>query len=146
MKRLCLLLTFLALLLTACGKKDLPAVSTVEPTQLSTSDSTQASYTEQETDPVPPMLIGAWRSLDPGELDMVETIEFFEDGSISVNCTYQGEDAGTIYGTYVIINGVLHCDMTSNGEPYILDYQYIIDGRELVLSNDSNEANYIKVS
>ncbi len=142
MKRILLLLTLLillvTLLLTGCGKKeDTPGVVTSEPTE-----NQQVSLTEA----VPPMLIGAWRSLDPGELDMVETIEFFENGEISVNCTYQGQDAGTIYGTYSITNGILHCDMTANNAPYIIDYQFLIDGRELTLVSEDNEANYIKVS
>lgn len=139
MKRLLILLILLSLLLTACGKTELPPVNTEEPSQ---SQNTEIA----ETEPVPPMLIGAWRSLDPGELDMVETIEFFEDGSMSVNCTYQGQDAGTIYGTYTITNGILHCDMIANDAPYIIDYQFLIDGRELILTNEDHEANYIKVS
>ena len=141
MKRFLILLILLTLLLTACGKTESPTVNTEE---LTKNQATQA--TETLTEAVPPMLIGAWRSLDPGELDMVETIEFFEDGSISVNCTYQGQDAGTIYGTYTIINGMLHCDMTANDAPYIIDYQFLIDGRELILINEDHEANYIKVS
>ncbi len=135
MKKLWILFLLLTLLLTGCGKTTpTPPVETVPP------ESTT------ETSPVPPMLIGAWRSLDPGELDMVETIEFFEDGSISVNCTYQGKDAGTIYGTYYIMEEFLHCDMTANDAPYILDYRFEIDGRELVLYDDDGAANYIKVS
>ena len=135
MKKLCVLTLLLALFLTGCGKKaPTPPVETVLP------ESTV------ETSPVPPMLIGMWRSLDPGELDMVETIEISEDGNISVNCTYQGQDAGTIYGTYYVTGEFLHCDMTANGAPYIIDYRFEIDGRELVLYDDDGAANYIKVS
>ena len=135
MKKLWIPLLLLALLLTGCGKKTpTPPVETVLP------ESTV------ETSPVPPMLIGMWRSLDPGELDMVETIEISEDGNISVNCTYQGQDAGTIYGTYYVMGDFLHCDMTANGAPYIIDYRFEIDGRELVLYDDDGAANYIKVS
>lgn len=135
MKKLCVLTLLLALFLTGCGKKTpTPPVETVLP------ESTV------ETSPVPPMLIGMWRSLDPGELDMVETIEISEDGNISVNCTYQGQDAGTIYGTYYVMGDFLHCDMTANGAPYIIDYRFEIDGRELVLYDDDGAANYIKVS
>ena len=135
MKKLCVLALLLALFLTGCGKKTpTPPVETVLP------ESTV------ETSPVPPMLIGMWRSLDPGELDMVETIEISEDGNISVNCTYQGQDAGTIYGTYYVTGEFLHCDMTANGAPYIIDYRFEIDGRELVLYDDDGAANYIKVS
>ncbi len=135
MKKLWILFLLLPLLLTACGTKD-PAPS-VEPIL------TEAAT---ETTPVPPMLMGMWRSLDPGELDMVETIEILEDGSISVHCTYQGKDAGTIYGTYYVMEDFLHCDMTANGAPYIIEYRFEIDGRELVLYDDDGAANYIKVS
>ena len=135
MKKLLILFLLLLLLLTACGKKDpVPPVETVLP------ESTV------ETTPVPPMLIGMWRSLDPGELDMVETIEIFKDGNITVSCTYQGQDAGTIYGTYYVTGDFLHCDMTANGTPYIIDYRFEIDGRELVLYDDDGAADYIKVS
>lgn len=135
MKKLCVLALLLALLLTGCGKKaPTPPVETVLP------ESTV------ETSPVPSMLIGMWRSLDPGELDMVETIEISEDGNISVNCTFQGRDAGTIYGTYYVTGDLLHCDMTANGAPYIIDYRFEIDGRELVLYDDDGAAHYIKVS
>ncbi len=135
MKILWILFLLLTLLLTGCGQNNpAPPVETV--LQESTA----------ETSPVPPMLIGMWRSLDPGELDMVETIEITEDGNISVNCTYQGKDAGTIYGTYFVMGEFLHCDMFANGAPYIIDYRFEIDGRELVLYDDDGAANYIKVS
>lgn len=139
MKKILILMILAALLLTGCGKKNSPPVETVDPHAQSTASTA-------ETSPIPPMLIGTWRSLDPGELDMVETIEFSEDGSISVNCTYQGADAGTIYGTYYIDGEILHCDMTANGSPYIVDYRFLIDGRELTLQDSDNPAHYIKVS
>lgn len=140
MKKVWILCLFLALLiLVGCGtnRPTTPTVITEEP---------EATTTLLETSPIPENLVGMWRSIDPGELDMVETIELTVDGNISVNCTYQGSDAGTIYGTYYIVGETLHCDMTSNGEPYILDYRYEIDGRELVLRSDAKTAHYIKVS
>ena len=139
MKKIWILCLCLALLLVAgCGKQ------TTAPTVV--TEDTEATATVLETTPIPEMLVGMWRSVDPGELDMVETIEFTADGNISVNCTYQGSDAGTIYGTFYVAEEVLHCDMTSNGEPYILDYRYSIDGRELSLRSDSKTAHYVKVS
>ncbi len=135
MKKLPILFLLLPLLLTGCGTRDpAPPVETV------------LTESSTETTPVPPMLIGMWRSLDPGELDMVETIELLEDGTISVNCTYQGQDAGTIYGTYSVMEEFLHCNMTANGAPYVIDYRFEIDGRELVLYDDDGAAHYIKVS
>ena len=89
---------------------------------------------------VPENLIAMWRSADAGELDMIETITFEPDGTISVNCTYQGADAGTIYGTYYVTGDHIHCDMTSNGQPYIVDYQFMLDGRELILQDDDGPA------
>lgn len=141
MKKLLILCLFLTLLLlVGCGN-----ISTPVPTVI--TDFTEETTTVFETSPIPEMLVGMWRSVDPGELDMVETIDFTADGMISVNCTYQGSDAGTIYGTYYIMEEVLHCDMTSsNGEPYILDYRFEIDGRELTLRSDNKTAHYIKVS
>ena len=139
MKRILILCLLLSLLLVGCGGNSQTAPTVV-------TQDTEATTTVFETSPVPDMLIGAWRSVDPGELDMVETIEFFDDGNIIVSCTYQGNDAGTIYGTYYIVEENLHCDMTSNGEPYILDYRFEINGRELTLRADNKVAHYIKVS
>lgn len=134
---LCLLLT---LLLVGCGNTT-PTAPTV------VTEETEATTTVFETTPIPERLVGMWRSLDPGELDMVETIEFTDDGYIFVSCTYQGSDAGAIMGTYYVSDETIHCDMTStNGDPYILDYRFEIDGRELTLRSESKTANYIKVS
>lgn len=138
MKKLLTLCLFLSLLLAGC--KDKTPTPTVE------TAPTEATTTVLETTPIPEMLIGMWRSADPGELNMVETIEFTAEGYITVSCTYQGSDAGTIFGTYYIIEETLHCDMTSNGEPYILDYRYELDGRELALRTNSKTAHYIKIS
>lgn len=139
MKKLLILCLFLCLLLAGC-RENTPTPTVETPP----AESTEAVL---ETSPIPEMLIGVWRSLDPGELNMVETIEFTDDGYISVNCTYQGADAGTIYGTYYVAGESLHCDMTStDSKPYILDYRFEIDGRELTLYTESKAANYIKVS
>ncbi len=140
MKRIWILCLLLSLLLVGCGTTK-PTAPTV------VTEATEATTTVFETSPIPDMLIGMWRSVDPGELDMVETIEIGSDGSIIVSCTYQGKDAGTIFGTYYIMEEVLHCDMTStDGAPYILDYRFELDGRELTLRADNKVAHYIKVS
>ena len=139
MKKVFCLCLLLALLLVGCG------TTTTAPTVVTYETETDTEVLE--TSPIPEMLVGMWRSLDPGELDMVETIEFTEDGLIFVSCTYQGQDAGIIYGTYYVADDMIHCDMSStNNDPYILDYRYLIDGRELTLSSESKNAHYIKVS
>jgi hypothetical protein len=141
MKKLLFFTLLLALLLVGCGtKKTLPPVETI------LTEAEPQTSTVLETSPTPDMLLGMWRSLDPGELDMVETIEFSQDGNISVNCVYQGKDAGTIYGTYYVMGEFLHCDMFANGAPYIIDYRFELDGRELVLYDNDGAAHYIKVS
>lgn len=138
MKKLWILFLLITLLLVGCNNH--PVAPTVQPAP--TEDTTGST----ETSPTPEMLIGTWRSLDPGELDMVETIEISSDGYIFVSCTYQGQDAGTISGTYYVIGETLHCDMTANNAPYIVDYRFVIDGRELTLQDDDGAAHYIKVS
>ncbi len=138
MKKLLILCLLLSLLLVGCGEK--PVAPTVQ-----TAPTEEATFST-ETSPTPDMLIGTWRSINPGELDMVETIEISSDGYIMVSCTYQGKDAGTIYGTYYVIGETLHCDMTANNAPYIVDYRFVIDGRELTLQDDDGAAHYIKVS
>lgn len=95
---------------------------------------------------LPPELIAMWRSADPGELDMVETIEFFEDGSFTVSCTYQGQDAGTLTGTWTAANGTVSCHITGGAAPYAVDYAYRVDGRELTLEDDDGPAHYLRVS
>ncbi len=142
MKRLFVILLMACLLLSVGCKETETPISVVTEQDQEAAPSTTALVST----PTPEMLIGMWRSLDPGELDMIETITFEEDGTISVNCTYQGSDAGTIYGTYYVNDKLLHCDMTSNGAPYIIDYQFLLDGRELTLQDDDGPAHYIKVS
>lgn len=142
MKKLLCLCLLLTLLLVGCSAENTSPSVVPAP-----SETAEPSETAIETSPIPERLIGMWRSLDPGELDMVETIEFTDDGYIFVSCTYQGSDAGAIMGTYYVSGETIHCDMTStNGDPYILDYRFEIDGRELTLRSDSKTANYIKVS
>lgn len=116
------------------------------PTPTETTESTSTVPMSFDPANVPENLIAMWRSADAGELDMIETITFEPDGSISVNCIYQGADAGTIYGTYYVTGDHIHCEMTSNGQPYIVDYQFILDGRELTLQDDDGPAHYLKVS
>lgn len=95
---------------------------------------------------LPRELIAMWRSADPGELDLVETIEFFEDGSFTVSCTYQGQDTGTLTGTWTAADGTVSCRITGGAAPYTVDYAYTVDGRELTLEDDDGPAHYLRVS
>ncbi len=117
-----------------------------EPTPTEPTEPTSTVAPSFDIANVPENLIAMWRSADAGELDMIETITFEPDGSISVNCLYQGADVGTIYGTYYVTGNRIHCDMTSNGQPYIVEYQFILDGRELTLQDDDGPAHYLRVS
>lgn len=116
------------------------------PTPTETSEPTSTVAPSFDLAGVPENLIAMWRSADAGELDMVETISFEDDGSIFVHCTYQGADVGTIYGTYYVAGDRICCDMTSDGQPYTVEYQFILDGRELTLQDDDGPAHYIRVS
>lgn len=95
---------------------------------------------------LPPELMAMWRSADPGELEMVETIEFFEDGSFTVSCTFQGQDAGTLTGTWTAAEGVVTCHITGGATPYTIQYAYTVDGRQLTLEDDDGPAHYLRVS
>ena len=90
------------------------------------------------------MALQFWAMIQDDVEDVLDC--YFRACSISVNCIYQGADAGTIYGTYYVTGDHIHCEMTSNGQPYIVDYQFILDGRELTLQDDDGPAHYLKVS
>lgn len=95
---------------------------------------------------LPQDLIGTWVSADPGELDMVETITFEDDGTMTVSCTYQGKDAGTIRGTCVLSEGRLLCSITEGSSPYSVTYSFQVDGRELLLTDAEHTAQYLRAS
>lgn len=93
---------------------------------------------------LPQDLIGTWVSADPGELDMVETLTFSQDGTLTVSCTFQGKDAGTVGGSCKIENGVLICDITEGASPYTVQYTFAVDGRELRLTDAEGTAQYLR--
>ena len=137
MKQLIFCLCLVLLLCTACGKQTpTTTATTTEPTV----PTTQADYF------IPTELLGSWASARGGELEMVETITFFEDGSISVNAVYQGQDAGTIYGTYVVTGHTIHCAITEGTTPFSVVYDFRIDGRELTLTDEEGTAQYLRVA
>jgi len=122
----------LSLLFTACQQDTLEPQQTAPPQMI------------DEQSAVLPELIGSWVSASGGELEMVETITFFPDGTMTVSCTYQGADAGTIYGTYYGDEQQVICDITEGAEPYTIKYMYTIDGRELTLENSDRTAHYLR--
>ena len=119
------------LLLAACGEeiKETESVST-EPTALT----------------IPEDLPGVWVSADAGELDMIETITFYENGDLSVSSVYRGSDMGTIYGTYGVFGHTIYCEITQGTNPYEVQYEYLLDGRELTLMDDDGPAHYLRTS
>lgn len=124
-RRILPLLLLLALLCTGCRSTETPNAEAIG---------------------LPQDLIGTWVSADPGELDMVETIVFSEDGSFSVQCDYHGMDAGTISGDYVTEDDHLICNITAGTSPYTAEYTFRVDGRELVLTQDGSDAHYLRNS
>ena len=135
MKRwLCLIL--LLALLPMAGCAEAPVDETAE-----------ASTTVSETVfSVPQDLPGVWVSADAGKLMLSETITFGEDGSLTVSGTYQGSDAGTVYGTYRVEYNRILCSITGGTTPFDVSYQFRIDGRELFLTDDDGEARYLRTS
>ncbi len=134
MKQVIFCLCLVLLLCVGCGKET--TASTTEPT----IPTTNADYF------IPTELLGAWASARGGELEMVETITFTEDGSISVSATYHGSDAGTIYGTYVVMGHTIYCSITEGATPFSVVYDFRIDGRELTLTDKDGTAQYLRVA
>ena len=139
MKYFCLILSVFALLCFAgCGEEALPPVSEAEPP--STASSTEEVMT------LPQELLGVWVSADEGERQMVETISFYEDGSMTVELKYQGSDYGKLYGTCTLEGHRLICSITDGASPYTVEYEFRIDGRMLILTDDDGPAEYLRTS
>lgn len=92
----------------------------------------------------PQGLAGVWVSASAGDLDMVETITLTEDGTITVQCDYQGQDAGTISGVYHVDGERLIAEISQGTTPYTTEFRYTLDGRELILSDSSGDAHYLR--
>lgn len=111
-----------------------------EPAPTTVSESQAATFS------VPQELPGVWVSAEEGQLKLTETITFSEDGSMMVEGTYQGEDAGTIFGTYRVEFDKIYCSITEGTQPFDVTYTFRIDGRELTLIDSEGEAHYLKTS
>lgn len=93
---------------------------------------------------VPQELVGTWVSADGGTLDIIETLTFTQDGSLTVRCTFRGQDAGAVSGVCRLENGVLICDITEGTSPYTVQYTFAVDGRELRLTDAEGTAQYLR--
>ena len=134
MKRLlCLILVFILLLCAGCSE-----TAQTEPSTETAAEETVFS--------VPQDLPGVWTSASEGELKLYETITFSENGDLTISGTYQGSDAGTIYGTYRVDGNRIFCDITDGAEPFQVTYDFRIDGRELILTDAEGEARYLRTS
>lgn len=139
MKYFCLLLSVFALFcFTGCGEEALPPVSA--------EDTASTEVSTQEIMTLPQELLGVWVSADEGERNMVETISFFEDGSMTVELKYQGSDYGKLYGSCTLEGHRLICSITDGASPYTVEYEFRIDGRMLILTDDDGPAEYLRTS
>lgn len=139
MKYFCLILSVFALLCFAgCGEEALPPVSEAEPSS--------TAFSTEEVMTLPQELLGVWVSADEGERQMVETISFYEDGSMTVELKYQGSDYGKLYGTCTLEGHRLICSITDGASPYTVEYEFRIDGRMLILTDDDGPAEYLRTS
>ncbi|MDR0889679.1 MAG: hypothetical protein LBM28_03405 [Oscillospiraceae bacterium] len=93
-------------------------------------------------DPIPQELLATWVSASGGDLNIIETMSYYEDGTFSVQCDYNGEDVGTIYGSFTIERDTLIANVTEGAEPYTIEYRFAVDGAVLTLTNDDNTATY----
>lgn len=139
MKQLIFCLCLVLLLCAGCQSESTQATVTAEPSGESSVTTTAAYF-------VPTELLGSWVSATGGELEMVETITFGEDGAISVSAVYQGQDAGTIYGTYLVAGHSIYCNITEGTTPFTVEYDFRIEGRELTLTDAEGPAHYLRVS
>lgn len=127
-----LLLVVSLLLCVGCEKQPAQTEPSTEPTQ--------SSYT------IPSELLGIWVSADGGDREMIERLYFYEDGSLIVELDYEGEPYGSLYGTFSVEGHTIHCDITEGTTPYQVSYDYRIDGRELILTDDDGPATYLRTS
>ena len=142
MKQLLCCLLLLCVLFVGC---ETAADSAESSAQIPSEESKTLPAASDEPE-IPQDLPGVWVSADAGKLMLSETITFGEDGSLTVSGTYQGSDAGTVYGTYRVEYNRILCSITGGTTPFDVSYQFRIDGRELILTDDDGEAHYLRTS
>lgn len=133
-----LLVVLLCLCLLFCAGCD----SNIAQDSSNNAHSSQAP-TELNIDPA---LLGVWTGADPGEREMVESLYFYENGSIVIELSYEGSPYGTLYGSFTVDGHYIICDITEGADPYQVTYEYRIDGRMLTLTDDDGPANYLRTS
>lgn len=102
---------------------------------------------EKPSADIPQELLGTWVSADGGgERQMVETITFSSDGSLTVHLDYQGSPYQTISGSFTVEGGTVHCSITEGTAPFDVDYEFTVDGRELYLNSGDRSSHYLRNS
>ena len=142
MKQLLCCLLLLCVLFVGC---ETAADSAESSTQIP-SEAPQTLPDASDEPEIPQDLPGVWVSASEGQLMLTETITFYENGDLTVSGTYQGSDAGTVYGTYRVEYNRILCSITGGTTPFDVSYQFRIDGRELILTDDDGEAHYLRTS
>lgn len=143
MRRFALLLIVLSLLagLCACSGGE------TAPTDAGGDESTGAAEPATGNDPIPEALIGTWSSAGSGQLDMTETFTFNEDGTLSATAVLRGTQSPTVSGTFTVDGHTLYCEVTGGvSEPYTVTFEFRIDGRELYLTDNDGESQFLRVS
>ncbi len=136
-----LLLSLLLLLFCACDNNaQNPSENAQNPENTSITESSQEEFYLDEA------LFGVWVSADEGERQMVESLFFYESGDMVIQLDYQGSPYGTLYGSYQVEGHSLICQITEGTTPYSVTYDYRIDGRMLILTDDDGPAEYLRTS
>ena len=137
MRKLLIFLAVLCRLLCAGCTTDPVIEETAVPSSFEMPESTFA---------VPEELVGIWVSATAGERNMIETITFSEDGTVTVRLDYEGSLYGVLSGSFYVDGHSVVCHITEGASPYDVTYEYRVDGRELYLTDDDGVAHYLRNS
>lgn len=107
---------------------------------------TTAATSEENFIALPRGLAGDWSSASSGQLGYTESISFGEDGSLSVSVYQNGEKLQTISGTFIVEGDEIVYAITAGTNPYNGVFEYVLDGRELWLTDAGGTAHYLRTS
>lgn len=110
-----------------------------------TNDSPETTTTAT-TITLPRGLAGDWSSASSGQLGYTESISFGEDGTLSVSVYQNGEKLQTISGTFTVEGDEIIYSITAGTTPYNGVFEYVLDGRELSLTDAGGTAHYLRTS